>query len=83
MSEGVVQRLPAATIGEWSRLPYERGTVGIAHSGKDTGGSQFFVAHSAQPHLNGRYTIFGQVTRGMDIVDRIQPGDTFRIIIEE
>jgi peptidyl-prolyl cis-trans isomerase B (cyclophilin B) len=57
--------------------------VGIAHSGKDTGGSQFFVAHSAQPHLNGRYTIFGQVTRGMDIVDRIQPGDTFRIIIEE
>jgi cyclophilin family peptidyl-prolyl cis-trans isomerase len=73
---------PGFTIrSEWSRLPYERGSVGIAHAGKDTGGSQFFVAHSPQPHLNSRYTIFGQVTDGMEVVDAIQPGDTFRLEI--
>jgi cyclophilin family peptidyl-prolyl cis-trans isomerase len=75
---------PGYTIrSEWSRLPYERGVVGIAHSGKDTGGSQFFVTHSPQPHLNGRYTVFGQVTDGMDVVDRIQPGDSFSLVIVE
>ena len=68
---------------EWSRLPYERGTVGIAHSGKDTGGSQWFVCHSAQPHLNGRYTIFGRVIDGMEIVDQIQPEDIFNLEIIE
>jgi cyclophilin family peptidyl-prolyl cis-trans isomerase len=64
---------------EWSDVPFERGTVGIAHSGKDTGGSQWFVCQSAQPHLNGRYTVFGRVAAGMDVVDRIQPGATFRL----
>jgi cyclophilin family peptidyl-prolyl cis-trans isomerase len=53
--------------------------VGIAHDGKDTGGSQFFVTLSPQPHLNGRYTVFGHVNKGMDIVDKIQVGDTFRL----
>jgi peptidyl-prolyl cis-trans isomerase B (cyclophilin B) len=66
---------------EWSDAPFERGTVGIAHSGKDTGGCQFFVCHSDQPHLNGRYTVFGQVEKGMDIVDLVQPDDTFRLEI--
>jgi cyclophilin family peptidyl-prolyl cis-trans isomerase len=75
---------PGFTLrSEWSRIPFERGTVGIAHSGKDTGGSQFFICHSPQPHLNGRYTVFGKVTKGMDIVDAIQPQDTFRLVIEE
>ena len=70
---------PGWTIrSEWSREPFERGTVGIAHSGKDTGGSQWFVCHSAQPHLDGRYTVFGHVTGGMDVVDRIQRGDRYR-----
>jgi len=54
---------------------YDRGTVGVASSGKDTEGSQFFVTHSSQPHLDGRYTIFGKVTSGMDIVDAIEVGD--------
>lgn len=73
---------PGWTIrSEWSSLPFERGTVGIAHSGKDTGGSQWFVCHSAQPHLDGRYTIFGRVTAGLDAVDRIQRGDRYRIEI--
>lgn len=66
---------------EWSRLEYKRGAVGIAHSGKDTGGSQFFFTLSEQPHLNGRYTVFGEVTKGMDIVDQLTVGDTFKMEI--
>ena len=54
---------------------YETGTVGMALSGKDTGGSQFFITHSPQPHLAGGYTIFGQVIEGMDVVNRIARGD--------
>jgi cyclophilin family peptidyl-prolyl cis-trans isomerase len=55
---------------------YDRGAVGMALSGKDTGGSQWFVTHSPQPHLDGGYTVFGKVTMGMDVVDRIVRGDT-------
>ncbi|HET6762892.1 MAG TPA: peptidylprolyl isomerase, partial [Longimicrobiaceae bacterium] len=60
---------------EINRLPYLRGTVGMALSGPDTGGSQFFVTHSPQPHLDGGYTVFGRVVQGMDVVDRILQGD--------
>jgi cyclophilin family peptidyl-prolyl cis-trans isomerase/HEAT repeat protein len=60
---------------EFSPLTYETGYLGMASSGKDTEGSQFFITHSPQPHLDGRYTIFGKVTEGMDVVDRIQVGD--------
>ncbi len=60
---------------EFARVPYERGTVGMASAGKDTEGSQFFVTHSMQPHLDGRYTAFGRVVRGQDVVDRILQGD--------
>ena len=60
---------------EFSPLPYETGMVGMASSGKDTEGSQFFITHSATPHLDGRYTIFGKVTDGMDTVDEIMIGD--------
>jgi cyclophilin family peptidyl-prolyl cis-trans isomerase/HEAT repeat protein len=54
---------------------YVTGSVGMALSGKDTGGSQFFITHSPQPHLDGGYTIFGQVIEGMDAVNRIARGD--------
>jgi cyclophilin family peptidyl-prolyl cis-trans isomerase len=60
---------------EVSPLPYRRGTVGMALSGKDTGGSQFFVALSAQPHLDGNYTVFGEVGAGMEVLDLIEEGD--------
>jgi cyclophilin family peptidyl-prolyl cis-trans isomerase/HEAT repeat protein len=60
---------------EITRRPYGRGAVGMALSGKDTGGSQFFVTLSPQPHLDGGFTLFGQVVAGMDAVDRIRPGD--------
>jgi peptidylprolyl isomerase len=54
---------------------YDAGMVGVASSGKDTEGCQFFVTHSKQPHLDGRYTIFGRIVDGMDVVNRIQIGD--------
>ncbi len=60
---------------EYGSLPYLRGTVGMATAGKDTGSSQFFICHSEQPHLNGRYTVFGRVKSGMEVVDQIQVGD--------
>jgi len=65
---------------EINEVPYERGAVGMALSGKDTGGSQWFVTHSPQPHLDGGYTVFGQVVSGMDVVDRIVRDDLVRSI---
>lgn len=65
---------------EYSDEPYKTGTVGIATSGKDTGGSQFFITHSPQPHLEGRYTVFGQVLVGMDVVNQIVKGDVIEKI---
>ncbi|MCI0565280.1 MAG: peptidylprolyl isomerase, partial [Nitrososphaera sp.] len=61
---------------EFSLINYERGMAGIASAGKDTEGCQFFVVHSPQPHLDGRYTIFAKVLEGMDVVDETQVGDT-------
>jgi cyclophilin family peptidyl-prolyl cis-trans isomerase len=54
---------------------FERGAAGIASSGTDTEGSQFFFMHERAPHLDGNYTRFGEVVRGMDVVDKIQVGD--------
>ncbi|HEX8183858.1 MAG TPA: peptidylprolyl isomerase, partial [Blastocatellia bacterium] len=54
---------------------YGTGAVGMALSGKDTGSSQFFITHSPQPHLDGGYTLFGQVVEGMDVVNQIARGD--------
>ena len=51
------------------------GSLSMAHAGKDTGGSQFFICHSPQPHLDGVHTVFGQ-TSDMDVVNLIEPGDT-------
>ncbi|MEM7246560.1 MAG: peptidylprolyl isomerase [Acidobacteriota bacterium] len=61
---------------EINRLPYRRGTMGMALSGKDTGGSQFFWCHSPQPHLNGGYTVFGAISEdSLPLVDRIRRFD--------
>jgi len=54
---------------------YDRGVLGMALSGPDTGGSQWFITHSPQPHLDGGYTVFGRVVSGFDALDRIVQGD--------
>ena len=70
---------PGYTIrDELNELPYLRGTVGMALDWKDTGASQFFITHSPQPHLDARYTVFGHVVNGLDVLDRIQPWDVIR-----
>jgi cyclophilin family peptidyl-prolyl cis-trans isomerase/HEAT repeat protein len=66
---------------DYNDTPFERGTVGMAHAGKDTGGSQFFITQIPQPHLAGRYTGFGKVLDGMGVVDTIMLFD-FIINIE-
>jgi cyclophilin family peptidyl-prolyl cis-trans isomerase len=60
---------------EINRHRYLRGTLGMALSGPNTGGSQFFITHSPQPHLDGGYTVFGELLRGGDVLDRIVQGD--------
>ncbi len=65
---------------EVTRRPFGRGSVGMAHAGRDTGGSQFFMTLSPQPHLDGRYTRFGEVVSGHEILDLIRPGDVIERI---
>ena len=65
---------------EINQVLYDRAAVGMALSGKDTGGSQWFVTHAPQPHLDGGYTVFGQVTTGMEVVDKIVRGDLIQSI---
>lgn len=60
---------------EINRHRYGAGTLGMALSGPDTGGSQFFVTHAPQPHLDGGYTVFGELERGHRAIERILPGD--------
>jgi HEAT repeat protein/cyclophilin family peptidyl-prolyl cis-trans isomerase len=64
---------------ELNERPYLRGTVGMAlDPWPDTGGSQYFITHSPQPHLDAKYTVFGRVVSGMEVVDQIQQWDVVR-----
>lgn len=65
---------------EINRVRYGRGVMGMALSGPDTGGSQWFITHSPQHHLDGGYTIFGRVIDGMDVADRVLQGDPIESI---
>ncbi|WP_292463732.1 peptidylprolyl isomerase [Methanolobus sp.] len=62
-----------------------KGALSMAHAGKDTGGSQFFITHSPQPHLDGIHTVFGQVIESMDVVNKIKPKDVMKkvTVVEE
>ncbi len=50
----------------------------MANAGPNTNGSQFFITHSPQPHLNGRHTVFGKVEHGLEVVDAIREGDEMK-----
>src|SRR5213593_3306243 len=63
---------------EVNPIRYDAGTMGMALSGPDTGGSQFFITHSAQPHLDGVYTVFGRVVSGLNVLGAIAQGDRIR-----
>jgi cyclophilin family peptidyl-prolyl cis-trans isomerase/HEAT repeat protein len=71
---------PGYTIrDEFNERPYLRGTVGMAlDPWPDTGGSQWFITHSPQPHLDAKYTVFGRVISGMEVVDQLQQWDVIR-----
>lgn len=67
---------PPFTLREsWTRRRHVRGCLGLATAGPDTGGSQYYLCHSTQPHLDGGYTVFGRVVDGFDVMDRLVQGD--------
>lgn len=55
-----------------------RGVLAMAHAGKDTGGSQFYITYDAFPHLDGVHTVFGKIVEGMEVVDQIKQGDKMK-----
>lgn len=61
-------------------LRHERGVISMANAGPATNGSQFFITHGPQPHLDGRHTVFGKVVAGQDVVDSVEQGDTVQRI---
>jgi cyclophilin family peptidyl-prolyl cis-trans isomerase len=60
---------------EFNLRRYTEGSVGMASAGKDTEGTQWFITHSPTPHLDGRYTIFATVSKGMEVVHAMEVGD--------
>lgn len=70
---------PGYTIKcEINENKHERGVIAMAHAGRDTGGSQFYITYAPQPHLDGHHTVFGKVVSGMEYVDEVHQGDKMK-----
>jgi peptidyl-prolyl cis-trans isomerase A (cyclophilin A) len=66
-------KIPDELTGK--KQKHVRGTLSMAHAGPNTGGSQFFICHAPQPHLDRKHTVFGQAVSGLEVIDKIQGGD--------
>ncbi len=72
---------PAFSLRDsWTRQRHDRGAIGLATAGPDTGSSQYYLCHSPQPHLDGHYTVFGRVLSGLDVMDALVQGDRLRSV---
>lgn len=65
---------------EINKQKHTQGTLSMAHAGKDTGGSQFFITHTSTPHLDGIHTVFGR-TADMEVVNKIAKGDKIESVV--
>lgn len=64
-----------------SRQKHETGSLSMANAGPNTNGSQFFICHGPQPHLDGKHTVFGKVTQGQDVVNALKNGDVMNEVV--
>ncbi|MHA2304945.1 MAG: peptidylprolyl isomerase [Candidatus Hodarchaeales archaeon] len=67
--------IPCETNKNTGKHKHVRGSISMAHAGKDTGGSQFFLVHDPQPHLDGKHTVFGQIDEGLEIIYQLENGE--------
>jgi peptidyl-prolyl cis-trans isomerase B (cyclophilin B) len=66
---------------EFSSRTHQAGSLSMANSGPNTNGSQFFICYAPQPHLNGKHTVFGQLTQGMDVLKQLVNGDKMNEVV--
>lgn len=77
-------KIPCETDKNAGKHKHGRGSLSMAHAGKNTGGSQFFLVREKQPHLDGKHTLFGQIKEGLDIIYKLNDGDKMtRVIITD
>lgn len=74
-------KIPCETEKNKGKHKHVKGSLSMAHAGKNTGGSQFFLVRAPQPHLDGLHTLFGMVTEGLEILDMLNNGDKMNEVL--